>query len=191
MNNTNQTKVLVLLSGGIDSSACINYYLAKKFNVSALFIDYGQIAAGPELKAAELISNYYDITLEKIVISGNSKWSNGFVMGRNAFLLFTALMNFKYESGLISIGIHSGTTYWDCSENFVELIQKSYNAYSNGCISLDIPFIKWNKREIWDYCINEKVPIDLTFSCELGKIQPCGECLSCKDLEALNGIAKK
>lgn len=186
MHNINQTKVLVLLSGGIDSTACVNYYIKRKFDVSALFIDYGQIAATPELKAAELISNYYNITLEKIVISGGNKLSDGFVIGRNAFLIFTALMNFKVNSGLISIGVHSSTTYWDCSKDFIKIVQKCFKAYSNNCISLDVPFLEWNKRDIWDYCIKEKVPIEYTFSCELGLKQPCGKCLSCKDLEKLH-----
>jgi len=186
MENSNQHKVLVLLSGGIDSSACVHYYLTKKCDVSALFINYSQIAAIPELKAAELISKYYNITLEKIVISGGNKWSDGFVIGRNAFLIFAALMNFKVDHGLISIGVHSGTDYWDCSKDFIKIVQKCFNAYSNNCISLDAPFLEWNKRDIWDYCIKEKVPIKMTFSCELGLKQPCGKCLSCKDLEKLH-----
>ena len=185
MHNINQSKALVLLSGGIDSTACVNYYLTKNFDVWALFIDYGQIAASPELKAAELISNYYNITLEKIVISGGNKWGEGFVMGRNAFLLYTALLNYKVDSGLISIGIHSGTIYWDCSKDFITIIQKCFNAYSNDCISLDVPFLEWNKRDIWDYCTTEKIPVEKTYSCELGLKQPCGKCLSCKNLEKL------
>ena len=31
---------VVLLSGGIDSSACVNYYLSQKLKPKGLFIDY-------------------------------------------------------------------------------------------------------------------------------------------------------
>jgi len=178
-------KVLVLLSGGIDSTACVYYYYTNKFNVSALFVDYGQAAVKPELRAAGRICKHYNIKLKKITLSGGNKWGKGLIIGRNAFLLFTALMNFKYESGLISIGIHSGTTYWDCSKNFAESIQKLFMAYSNNCISIDVPLLEWSKRDIWDYCIKEKIPLNFTYSCELGLKQPCGKCLSCKDLEKL------
>ena len=34
--------VIVLLSGGIDSTACVNYYLSQKLKLLGLFIDYGQ-----------------------------------------------------------------------------------------------------------------------------------------------------
>jgi 7-cyano-7-deazaguanine synthase len=186
MNSVNQPKVLVLLSGGIDSTACAHYYSKKKFNVSAVFIDYGQAAVKPESKAAERICKHYNIKLDKVIISGGNKWGEGFIIGRNAFLLFAALMNFKFESGLIAIGVHSGTTYWDCSKDFIALIQKCFKAYSNNCISTDAPLLEWSKRDIWDYCIKEKVPLNFTYSCELGLAQPCGKCLSCKDLEKLH-----
>jgi len=185
MHNINQHEVLVLLSGGIDSTACVNYYIRKNNNVSALFIDYGQISRMHETKASEAVSKYYNIPLRKISVKGGREWGGGCILGRNAFLLYTALMNFKHEIGLISIGIHSGTNYWDCSKDFVTIIKKCFNAYSNDCISLDVPFLEWNKRDIWDYCTTEKIPVEKTYSCELGLKQPCGKCLSCKDLEKL------
>jgi 7-cyano-7-deazaguanine synthase len=179
------SNVLVLLSGGIDSSACISYYISQQFSVSGLFVDYGQAAAAPESKAARAVSRYYDIPLDVIKVVGGKKWEMGCVPGRNAFLLFTALINFKWKNGLVAIGIHSGTNYWDCSDEFVKRMQEIFEAYTTQCICIDAPFLKWNKRNIWDYCIKEKVPVDLTFSCELGLKQPCGQCLSCKDLEKM------
>lgn len=39
-----------------------------------------------------------------------------------------------------------------------------------------------NKIEVWEYAKSKRVPINLTYSCELGLKQPCGKCPSCKDL---------
>ena len=45
--NLTDKNVLVLLSGGIDST-CIHYYQNLGYNVKGLFIDYGQPAANQE-----------------------------------------------------------------------------------------------------------------------------------------------
>jgi 7-cyano-7-deazaguanine synthase in queuosine biosynthesis len=44
----NRTPVLVLLSSGIDSAACLDFYIKEKRDVSAIFVDYGQKAKEQE-----------------------------------------------------------------------------------------------------------------------------------------------
>lgn len=183
---TQTSQTLVLLSGGIDSTACLNYYLGLKHQTSVLFIDYGQSSRQQERIAVRKISNHYDVPLTVIRVKGFREWKDGFIQGRNGFLLYTALLAFDFPSGIISLGIHSGTSYSDCSEYFVKRMQETFDIYAKGCIQIDAPFLKWTKREIWEYCRENNVPLKLTYSCELGLKQPCGKCLSCMDLEALN-----
>jgi tRNA(Ile)-lysidine synthase TilS/MesJ len=57
--DTNNINVSVLLSGGLDSSACIHYYLSQSFKVNAIFIDYGQKANENELNSAINIARHY------------------------------------------------------------------------------------------------------------------------------------
>ena len=182
---------LILASGGIDSTACIRFYKKMKFNVEAIFVDHGQLARSKEHKAIILIAKYYRIKLHKIKITGNKQYNGGAVPGRNAFLFFTALMNFSKDYGIIASGIHNGTDYYDCSKEFVEQIQNIFDQYSQGTIKIESPFLNFNKKEIWDYCQLEKVPIHLTYSCELGRKQPCGNCATCKDLEILYASKKQ
>ena len=52
-------KAIVLLSGGLDSMACVHFYLKMGYEVSALFCDYGQPAAPQEREAAICIANYF------------------------------------------------------------------------------------------------------------------------------------
>jgi 7-cyano-7-deazaguanine synthase len=177
--------VLVLLSGGMDSSACIEFYLRQKFKVEGLFINYGQISAKKELTASKKIAKHYKILLNKVESKNLSRFSSGEIIGRNAFLLTTALLNFKKKNGIICIGIHDGTSYPDCSKKFIKDMQEIFDIYKNGAIQIGVPFLDFKKIEIGAYCKNHKVPINYTYSCELGNKQPCGKCLSCKDLEII------
>lgn len=63
-------KVLVLLSGGIDSCLCLDIAIRKygKENVCSLSFDYGQ-KNDKELNACKEISEYYDVPNKIINIS--------------------------------------------------------------------------------------------------------------------------
>jgi len=173
---------LVLHSGGIDSTACIHHYLDKGFDTKVLFIDYGQVAMEKEKTASINIANHYNIKHQVIKVDFNKSFSKGKIIGRNAFLIMTALMNIDFNVGLLSMGIHSGTDYRDCSTGFVKSIQDIFDIYTDGTIVFSTPFIEYTKSEIYKYCKDNKIPLELTYSCELGKEQPCGDCISCKDL---------
>ena len=181
--------VLILLSGGIDSAACAHFYLSQGRDIRALFVDYGQVAAKHESEAAKRITKHFSIPLNIVSCSGAIKQSGGLVLGRNTFLLSFALTQLKPRSGIIAIGIHAGTDYFDCSRKFVSRMQSIFDDYSGGQTKIGTPFLKWNKREIWDYCTNQEIPVRDTYSCELGRTQPCGRCLSCRDLEKLRARA--
>jgi 7-cyano-7-deazaguanine synthase len=176
--------VLILLSGGLDSTACISFFQRQALSVRAMFVDYGQLSASRERHAARAIAAFYEVPLLEVRCGGSSKPS-GCVQGRNAFLLLLALVETQMKSGLLSIGIHSGTAYWDCQPEFATTMQTLLEGYSNGRVRLNLPFIKWTKRDIWDFCHSANVPVELTYSCELGRDQPCNDCVSCDDRKRL------
>jgi 7-cyano-7-deazaguanine synthase len=179
--------VLVLLSGGVDSAACAAFFVERKYHVEAMHLDYGQAAAEMEFNAAHAIAEHYTIKLHYHRLSDPQRKNVGHIVGRNAFLLFAALLEFPWDSGLIGIGIHTGTPYFDCTKDFTERVQRLFDAYSDGRIRISAPFLMWEKPRIWDFCMSSKVPVSLTYSCEAGSREPCGECSSCKDLEVLHG----
>lgn len=176
---SHKKEVMVLFSGGIDSTACIHYYKILNYNVNGLFVNYGQMASDQERIAIKQISDHYSIKTEEIYIETQLLIKNGVTQGRNLLLLSIAVMNYTRSSGLISLGIHSGTVFPDCSKEFVHKFQAILDMYFNGSLIVDCPFIDFSKREIFEFCLTNKVPLKLTYSCELGKIQPCGECSSC------------
>lgn len=183
-------RVVVLCSGGIDSSAAIAFFLNQHFQVQPLFCDYGQPAAMQEYNAATAICHYFGLSLSCIRCTGLSIPDDGYILGRNAFLLSCALMHYPWNSGMVALGIHRGSSYPDCTQGFIETMQAQYDLYTDGCIKIIAPFLQWSKLEIWQFCHSQAVPLKSLYSCERGGIQPCGICLSCKDLEDLYACEK-
>ena len=151
---------------------------------------YGQPATRQETTAATAIAHHYRIPLTLVRFVGGRPKSDGELLGRNALLLFTALMEIEDFSAILALGIHSGTPYYDCSSSFLTSVQSIIDGQCDGRIRVVAPFLEWTKKEIWDYCIEHRVPIDLTYSCERGLDHPCGICLSCRDMEALRVCEK-
>jgi 7-cyano-7-deazaguanine synthase len=146
-----------------------------------VFIDFGQKTVKYELSSARKISKHYDIELNEIKLKSQKMFGPGEIIGRNALLALIVVMYNPLYKGLIALGIHAGTPYWDCSESFVNKMNELLNGYMNGNVLLDAPFLKWDKYMIYQYCKDNKVPIHLTYSCETGTSQPCRKCFSCRD----------
>lgn len=184
-NSRSQCTCVVLLSGGIDSAACVDFYQRQNFSIRALHVSYGQPSAQQEATAAKAIAKHFRIPLKFVGLDSACRKSASEMIGRNAFLLFTALLEIELPTGILAFGIHSGTPYYDCSPSFLSTVQTLIDGYCGGRIQVAAPFLEWTKKEIWEYAIQHQMPLELTFSCERGLEQPCGLCLSCRDLEAL------
>lgn len=180
--------VKVLVSGGIDSAALLAFYRRQRFNVQALFVDFGQPAAKQESLAARAVCKHYGVPLTITTVKSGAAFSPGEIPGRNAFLVFAAVLVCGGQPGMIAIGIHEGSPYYDCSEGFLTSIQTVVDGYAAGRIKVTAPFLKWGKRIIWEFCKKVGVPVDSTYSCEKGGVRPCGRCISCKDREALSAL---
>ena len=172
---------LVLVSGGIDSAACLDFFQRRGDTVHGLFVDYGQAARLQEAAAVTKMSDHYRVPIERIVLKSQSEFLTGEITGRNLFLLATGLMLYPFTSGGLALGIHSGTNYYDCSSDFLMVANQIVTEYSSGTIPLVAPFIDISKPSIYEYAIANSIPIELTYSCELGVVPPCGQCLSCQD----------
>ena len=177
-------QTLVLLSGGLDSLACVAHYRDRGFSPEALFVDYGQAASVREYTAAKFLSGRLNFALHLASVAG-VQTPQGCIPGRNALLLMVGLMHFPYESGLISLGIHANTLYSDCTQHFVSQMQGVFDTYSGGAIQIDAPLLHRTKADVWDFLREHDYPVGDTYSCENGNT-PCGRCLSCLDVKSLN-----
>jgi len=182
---------LVLLSGGVDSSCCVAFYRRMGYEVKGVFVDYGQPVSHMEEKSAKAIADHYGMAVDTIRCSGPSVNFQGEISGRNAFLVFVALLYVPKFNGLLALGIHAGTDYYDCTEHFTKGLNDILSGYRGGEVALATPFLNWTKQRVYDFSMEHRVPIQLTWSCELGPSNPCGRCLSCKDREHLNVCTSK
>jgi 7-cyano-7-deazaguanine synthase len=178
-------EAIVLLSGGIDSAACAHMVLQEGHRVRALFVDYGQASADKEKSAALKVSQYLSVPLDEVVCHGTNQFPAGEILGRNAFLVFAALMHGDVRHGDIVIGIHLGTAYYDCTSAFFDSVNRLVSEYTDGTSRVLAPFLSSSKREIYRYFKQAALPSEITYSCEAGTEPPCGLCASCLDRRML------
>lgn len=188
LTHSKKRSVVVLLSGGLDSTALLAFYLRERFEIRPLFVDFGQPARKQELRAACAVCKHYGVGLSIMTVKSSVAFSVGEIPGRNAFLVFSAVLLFGMKPGIIAIGIHEGTPYYDCTEGFLKSLQTIVDGYAAGRIKVAVPFLKWGKRLIWEFCKKGRVPVEATYSCEKGGRCPCSKCLSCKDREELYAL---
>lgn len=178
---------IVLLSGGVDSTALIEYHLTRKDNVRTLFIDYSQKSVNSEYHAAKAISGHYNVPFFKQNMESLVN-ERGEYKCRNAKFILTACGYLRKTSGLISLGIHTGSIYYDTTKEFVEDIQKLLDGYYGGTVKLVTPFLNYTKKQVYQYALKTNLPLHLTFSCENSDSKPCGTCGSCIDRSMLNDL---
>jgi 7-cyano-7-deazaguanine synthase len=174
------------MSGGIDSAALVPFYQTRDVDLCALHFDYGQPTAEAERRAVEAICEHYALTLAIQSFGIPLPCETGEFRARNALFLIAAAA-IEPGSSAIAIGIHAGTPYYDCSEAFVEDLRRVFDGYFGGSVSIDAPFLAFDKRHICEFARRAEVPLDLTFSCERTNDAPCGECPSCRDRLAYLG----
>lgn len=179
-------KAYVLFSGGIDSTACIKFYLDLGYEVEAIFCDYNQPANNQEEKTSREIADFYEVPYRVIKTIGIAIPAEGEIIGRNAMLIIHALLSIGKGVGKIIIGTHADSLYTDCSDIFLNKMTSILDLYTGGTVVVEAPFQNWNREEIIEYCLQKDVPIKRTYSCERGSFPPCGECGSCVDRKELD-----
>ncbi len=182
---TDGGRATVLMSGGVDSAACAYFLRSQGMTVDGIFVDYGQAAALREAHAVAAVANYLALPMRQIRLLGTDPCDVGEVLGRNAFLLFAALVATRGRSELLALGVHAGTPYYDCSPAFVEIVGKAIAEHTDGRVSVVAPFVTWTKKDVFDYFRSAHLPVALTYSCEAGTEPTCGVCASCRDRKAL------
>lgn len=180
----NKRQAQLLISGGIDSTACLAFLISNNFDVKGTFIDFGQPARKRELVAARKITKFYDISLQLLQVIHTREIRAGEISGRNGFLIFAGLITCLPSINAICIGVHAGTPYSDCSKSFITQIDTIVAEITDGATRVFAPFVDWDKNQIVHFAKIQRVPLELTYSCEAGNT-PCGVCASCEDREHL------
>jgi 7-cyano-7-deazaguanine synthase len=175
-----QAAVVVLISGGLDSTALIDFFLRRKASVKCIHFQYGQPNGKGEAEAVHKITQFYKLDEQVEELRFPLMLRRDEVVGRNVMFVIAASC-LKQPPFRLALGIHSGTAYYDCSKSFIIDCQKLLDGYFGGTVRLEAPFLKFGKVDIANYCKTNNVPTHLTYSCQRQDYPPCGNCGSCRD----------
>ncbi len=198
------SKVVVLLSGGIDSATVAAKAIAEGHQVIALIVRYGQRNV-KELASAQKIVSKLGIKQSFVVDVNLSTWggsalttptnispdktasedkSSDYVPGRNTIFIAIALCLAQGQgAGYIYLGFTAADTlYPDTNQAYLDafnqLIQLSPHQ-GITCPQLIAPFLKDDKVSIIRQALALGVPLEDTWSCYTEEEQPCGLCNAC------------
>ena len=202
-------RVVVLLSGGMDSATCCYEAQAAGYDLNALTVNYGQ-RAQRELQAAKDIALAVGAVQHHVYPMDLTLWGGSaltdsqleiptggidsqaipvtYVPARNTILLSLALSWAEVlDAQAIYIGVNSldYSGYPDCRPQFIEafqaLIQVATKATTEGAsIQIETPLQFKSKLDIVRRAHELGVPLDVTWSCYFDGDQPCGVCDSCR-----------
>ena len=200
------SKVVVVLSGGQDSTTCL-YWALDRFgvdNVLALTFDYGQ-RHRIELDCAANVAQHARVAHTTLPIDtflalgGNALTDAGiaveeapgnalpntFVPGRNLiFLTFAAAFAWQRDIVDLVTGVaqtdYSG--YPDCRRDTLDELEKTLRLGMQREFTIHTPLMNLSKKETVEMArdLGALDAMALTHTCYNGLRPPCGECPACR-----------
>ncbi|WP_436296615.1 7-cyano-7-deazaguanine synthase [Variovorax sp. LjRoot175] len=151
----------------------------------ALHVDFGQAARELEWEAVRKTAARLGATAQQIKVHSGIAFTAAEIQGRNAALIFLALMHLSPAESLICIGIHSGTPFYDCSQSFFKDTARMVAEHTDSRVRLIAPLREYTKPQIVETARSIGLNFQLTHSCQRAVAGGCGSCHSCKDRKAL------
>lgn len=179
------SSVVLLAGGGIDSTLCMRILRMQARPFRALHIDFGQPAAAMEWKSVLDHATQCGAEAEQIIIRSNLNFEPGEIPGRNAALIFQAVVTVRPTEHFVQIGVHAGTPFYDCSPSFIAAMSSIVAECTNASVMLQAPLLRLTKPEIVAMCSNHGVDFNSVHSCQRAVVGGCGRCHSCLDRRAL------
>lgn len=199
-------KVVVLLSGGLDSTTALHWAHRHHEVVCALSFDYGSNHAVRELECARWQAQalgipYHEINLQNISAHLRSALLSGadaiptadyeednlkqtVVPFRNGiFLAIAAGIAESADAEGIVIAAHSGdhSLYPDCREDFMQAMAQAIALGTYAKLRILRPFIDFTKEQITALGAELGVDFSHTYSCYCGRPAHCGQCATCRE----------
>lgn len=180
--------IVLLYSGGIDSTVLLYDLLTHGEEVAAVGFDYAQRHLYPEASAARRICDDLGVSFTQVklpqlrgsALTDRDDDGPVVVPNRNMVMLATAgALAVSYGAASIAIACHAGDydLFPDCRPQFLEEMFRALR-YSTG-LGLRYPYVRLSKVEIVRLGVRLGVPFDQTWSCYREGPEPCGECLAC------------
>lgn len=199
-----QEKVIVLLSGGMDSVTAFHHARTCMDVVATLSFDYGSRHNPRELPFAALHSRLAGVPNVQLPLGFIATHFDSQLLGtagtipkghyeeasmkqtvvpfRNAIMLAIAagFAESKGASGVV-IAAHAGdhAIYPDCREDFMQAMNAAMQSGTYAKVSLIRPFIHLNKAAIAKRGFQLGIDFSTTWSCYEGGDTHCGTCGTC------------
>lgn len=203
--------VVVLFSGGIDSTVLLYRLIQEGYDVFPLYINYGQTTYNGEIAAVNKIMQILNTNrLMKLDVSNISKIGCGSLAGeypqdiiseeewykdeffpnRNLMLLSLAIIYaYKIKCSNLAIGV-VGDSYRDTSKEFLNKLSDLL-LYSLGKYNIIAPYANKDRKVVIEDSVKFNVPLEKTFSCNATGDRHCRLCSSCRDREDAFQMRKK
>lgn len=205
MIQSRESRVVVLLSGGMDSCVCATL-ASRDHDAAALHISYGQRTEERERDSFERICDRLGIEDRMIVrneafrLIGGSALTDESIpvpeshsIGREIPVTYVPFRNAHFLSVAVSwaevldatkiyIGAveQDSSGYPDCRPAYYEAFNQVIRAGTReGRIEVVTPLIAMRKAEIVRLGLELSAPLDLTWSCYSREDRACGVCDSC------------
>lgn len=199
-------KVVLLHSGGMDSTTLLYQLYSQGCEVVAITFDYGQRHMR-EVTSSRNICRLTNTPLEEIPLTTNIFPRNSSLFrdsGKNVphghyaeesmkstvvpfrnliFVAVAAAKAVSVDADAVALGTHLGDhpVYPDCREDFLNPLQECLSVGDYNKVSLLFPFLNMTKKEIAKKAIALKVPLELTWTCYEGNAIPCEKCGACTE----------
>ncbi len=196
--------LVVVFSGGLDSTVLLSHLLHERHTVRALSIHYGQRHAR-ELQAAQTIARKLsvehriaDLRGLAPLLSGSSLTSDDLpvpeghyaetsmkatvVPNRNMILLSVAAgWALSVGAEAVAYAAHGGdhAIYPDCRPEFADAVDAALRLADWKPMRLLRPFVGRTKADLVRLGAQLCAPLDLTWSCYCGGDLHCGRCGTC------------
>lgn len=187
-------QAMVLLSGGVDSTAALLWALDRGFHCHAVGVDYCQPAATAERAAAMNVAAKAGVPFSHFCIAEavsclglyrpDFSTSQGADMpGRNAILLscaagYAARLGMQRAELVIGCNLDDAMWHVDCSQRFLMAMSDALHESSTAVEGILAPWAGATKRRVVMWLESEHHGyLELTLSCYLGT--RCGTCAAC------------
>jgi 7-cyano-7-deazaguanine synthase len=198
------SKVVMSLSGGMDSTTMLGRYLSLKEDVHCVHFQYGSKHNAFELESVYKVVSYYNVPLtiinmheafsnmsSHLMATGgdipeghyaDANMSKTVVPGRNT-IFASVLMGIAESVGAnkIALGVHLGdhAIYPDCRREYIKALDNLVYLASDRKVEVEAPFQETDKTGICKVGMKIGVPYQLTRTCYKQQEVSCGVCGSC------------
>lgn len=202
-------KVLVVMSGGLDSTTLAYDLYSKGIEVSAISFNYGQ-RHSKELEFAKAHAHLngwrHDVIDLSVMqghltsaLTGNQPVPEGhyaaesmaatIVPNRNAIMMSLACgVAISRNVPYIATAVHGGDhfIYPDCRSAFIDGLSYALEIGNPGFLGIQAPYVNKDKNYIAQRAVDLAYDYDKTWSCYKGGNKHCGKCGTCVErMEAI------